>query len=98
MENLTLNEIDLLLKGLDAIKQAESSTEMMGDMFLAILSNGKSLKKDKKDESKSAEQMDKELDKRLEKEKIEQQIVLVKAKLVSIKIQLQGQEYKTEIG
>lgn len=97
MENLTLNEIDLLLKGLDAIKQAESSTEMMGDLLMGIFTKGESLKKDENEKEKTAEEMDKELDKKLEKEKMEEQVVLVKAKLVTIKLKLQDQEYKTKI-
>jgi len=97
MENLTLNEIDLLLKGLDAIKQAESSGKMMSDLFMGILTKGESLIKDKENEQKSSEEMDKELDEKLEQEKIEQQVILIKAKLISIKIELQKQEYKAKI-
>jgi hypothetical protein len=78
MEKLTNNDIDVLLKSLDAYKSQASHNGLMSVMLMAALS-----KKDENDPDKFKREADQTMEEATSKsEQLEEVVILLKAKLI----------------
>ncbi len=76
----SLDEIRLLMKGLDSIEKAESQSEMMSGLLGAMLS------KSEEDAKKRAEELETKMKASEEKrEQMRERIILLKAKVLLLK-------------